>query len=161
MALQPWTPQLVVRGFVQALLAADSGVLGQVAAGNIIPDVGIPSVDPPARTLAHGLTGTMRVAAAIGGTVTQVETPWDITGWEPSHSRLSLAPLMREVKRALIGAEMRGKRHLYTYDGQAYAIRCDVNLADPAAPLALDQRSAQTWAPVCERYRITVQPRAA
>lgn len=157
--VQPWVPQLVVRGFVQATLAGAASVTAQVAASNIIPDVGVPTTE--ARTLAHGLTGAMQVAAAIGGTVTQVSMPWDVTGWEPSHSRLSLAPLMREVKRALTGDEMRGKTHLYTYDGQAYAIDCDVNLADPATPLGLDQTTAQTWAPVNERYRVTVRPRAA
>lgn len=159
MALQPWTPQLVVRGFVQATLTAAPGVLGQVPASQIIADIGTPTSDE--RTLAHGLSGPMRAAAAIGGTVVQAEMVWDVTGWEPSHSRMSLAPLMREVKRALIGDGMRGKRHLYSYDGQAYVITCDVNPASPAAPLPLDQQSPQTWAPVCERYRVTVRPRAA
>lgn len=157
--MQPWVPQLVVRGFMQATLASAPGVLAEVDAAHIIPDIGVPTSE--ARTLAHGFTGTMRAAAPIGGPLVQVSMPWDVTGWEPSHSRLSLAPLMREVKRVLIGDQMRGKTHRFTYDGQAYAIDCDINLESPAAPLGLDQTTAQTWAPVCERYRVTVRPRAA
>lgn len=159
MAVEPWAPQLVARGFVQATLTGAAGVTAQVAADHIVPDVGTPVTE--ARTLAHGLAGPGEAAAAIGGAVTQVTLVWEVTGWEPSHSRRSLAPLMREVKRALIGAGMRGKTHVFTYDGQSYAIDCDVHHASPAVPLALDQSSAQTWAPVGERYRITVRPRAA
>lgn len=154
-----WTPQLVVRGFVQATLAADSDVLEEVAVGQIVPDVGVPTSET--RTLVHEFSGAMNLAAAIGGAVTQATMSWDVTGWEPSASRLSLAPLMAAVKAALIGDDMRGRTHLFSYGGQGFAIDCDVNLADAGVPIGLDQSAAQTWAPVRERYRIAVRPRAA
>lgn len=157
--MSAWVPQLVARGFVDATLKADSGVLAQVAATRIEPDVGVPTTK--VRALTHEFSGSMRLAASIGGTVTQAEMSWDVTGWEPSHSRMSLNPLMTAVKAALIGAQMRGKTHLFVYDGQSFAVDCDLNLGDAGVPLGLDQSDAQTWAPVRERYRITVRPRAA
>lgn len=154
-----WVPQLVVRGFLQATLSADAGVLGQIAATQIIPDVGVPTTET--RTLAHEFSGSLNLAAAIGGTVTMATMTYDVTGWEPSHSRLSLAPLMAAVKTALIGADMRGRTHLFSYGGQGFAIDVDQNLRDAGVPIGLDQSTAQTWAPVRERYSVTVRPRAA
>lgn len=154
-----WVPQLVVRNFMQTVLRADAAVLAEVDADHILPDVGIPVSEE--RTLTHELVGPGQLAAAIGGSITMATLPWDITGWEPSYSRLSLNGLMVAVKATLIGANMGGKRHLFSFGGMSFAIECDQKLDDPMVPIRLDQTAPQTWAPVRERYRIFVVPRAA
>lgn len=155
----PFVPRSVISRFMYAVLSADSAVDAALgASGVIVPDEAIPT--DVVLTLAQTFGGGVEVAKRMGAPIAQVAVYWDITGWTPHYSREANEPLMNAAMAALIGAETKGKTHLWTdpKDSRTWAVMVDFSSEEP---VPLDVTTPQVWAPVRHRYRVTLQPRGA
>jgi len=153
-----FVPQLVVQRWVSIVLKADATVVSEVGGvGNIHPNI-----DPTANRARHlthvfgGPEGGIR-AEPIGRPLSLITLYWDITAWEPSFSQQSVEALLIAAKTVLIGADARGKQHIYTDATGSY--RLGVAESGPVL-VPLELTSGGQWAPVSERYQIALRKAA-
>lgn len=155
----PFVPRSVVSRFMYAVLSADAGVLSALGgSGRIVPDEAIPT--DVVLTLAQTFAGGIEVAKRMGAPIAQVGMFWELTGWAPAYSREANEALMKAAMAVLIGAETRGKTHVWTdaKDSRTWAVMVDFVGEEP---VPLDVTTPQPWAPIRHRYRVTLQPRGA
>lgn len=156
----PFVPQLVVQAGMQKLLTTDAGVqaaMEQVDASVIVPNLAPARVE--GRHVTHGLGGMAPegLAVTMGGVgISMVSLYWDITAWNPSLSQISMEPVMLAVFGLLLGENMNGETHLFIRATHAYTFF--IRYAE-AVPVQMDVATADVWAPVRERFIVSVSPR--
>jgi hypothetical protein len=154
----PFVPQTVVQRWMSVVLKADAAVIAQVPASRIFPNIS-PSDVGRQRHLTHvfaGPEGGIR-AEPLGRALSQITLRWDVTAWEPAFSQQVLEPLMEAIQTLLIGADARGKRHVYSDGGESY--RLEVQYGGPVL-VPLELQPAGVWAPISERYDIALRKAA-
>lgn len=154
--------QLVTQAWVQKLLTEDAGVqtaMQAVGGAVIVPNLAPARVD--SRHVTHALGGMAPggVAKPMGGSISMVSLYWDITGWNPSLSQISMEPVMLAVMAALVmddNGNLTGKAHLFIRGPRAFTFQADY---EGPQPVPMDVAAAEVWAPVRERYHVSVSPR--
>lgn len=152
-----YVPQLIVSRWLTALLRADSAVRTAVGSEKRINADLSPS-EEIARQLTHAHAGGNVTALPIGAPVAMVTMLWDVIGWEPKFSRQPLDTLMTSVVSLLIGTDMSGKIHRFTdsVTGKNWTITVDYPERDNEPVSFLDLSSTPVWAPVRERFQISL-----
>lgn len=151
----PWIAQTVAQRWVQSVLTGAPAVTALIPSAAIYPNVAPAEV--VTRHLVHGFAGPNggRIAAPMRAPIASVSLLWDITGWEPAHSQQALEPAMEAVMGVLIGDDTRGKTHVFVDGSRRWGVDCD---AVGPEYVPLDQTPAGVWAPVRDRYAITLRP---
>lgn len=149
--------QLVASRWLTQLLRGSSEVTAEMPAKRIVANLA------PSTTEAHvthnfaGLTAG-GVARPMGGSIEMVTMYWDVTAWNPSMSQQSMEPVMLAIARTLLEVddEVRGKTHHFTDGDRSFDIFVDY---DGPNPVPLEVAPADVWAPVRERFILSLSPR--
>lgn len=155
----PFIPQLVTQAWMQTFLSGDAGVQAAMTETNVVqitPNLAPAQVEGRHVTHAIGGMAPGGVARPMGGPISMVSLYWDITGWNPSRSQISMEPVMLAIMAALLGPNMQGDSHLFIRGSRGFDFFVDY---EGAVPVPLDVASADVWAPVRERYVVAVSPR--
>jgi hypothetical protein len=149
--------QLVVSRWMTKLLRADAQVTAAMPANRIFPNIA-PSATDAHLTHAFGGVPAGGVARPMGGSLSMVTLWWDVTAWNPAMSQQSLEPVMLAVARLLVeeGGEAQGRSHVFVDGSQSYDLWVDY---EGPTPVPLEVAPADVWAPVRERFTVSVSPR--
>lgn len=154
-----YVPQTVAQRFVYSLLVASAAVTTALGgSGYIYPNISPADVGRHRHLVSAfaGPEGGIR-ATPIGQALVQIGLRWDVTAWEPSFSQQALEPLMEAVQTVLIGTDGRGKRHVFSDGSESYRIEA---VYGGPVQVPLDVAPAGVWAPVSERYVLTIRQAA-
>lgn len=152
----PWVPVTVCQRWVYGVLSGDATVVSEIGGvDHIYPNIS--PADVKSRHMTHAFTGPeggQRVLPLGAGTV-QVGLRWDITAWEPDWSQQALEPAMLAAQAALVGTDTRGRGFRYVDGGRVFHIE---TLYGGPVQVPLEATPAGIWAPISERYEVTIRP---
>ena len=151
-----FVPLTVAQRFIYGKLAGEAAITTALGgASRIYPNIS-PADIGRVRHMTHafaGPEGGVR-ATPLGQSLVQIGLRWDVTAWEPSFSQQALEPLMEAVQSVLIGPDGRGMRHIYPDGDVSY--RVEVVYEGPVQ-VPLEVAPAGVWAPISERYGVTLR----
>ncbi len=152
----PFVPTQVVREWMQAFLLATPAVVSAVGAANIYPNLnpGL-TLSGPHLTHSHGGPNGNVNVMPMRGPIAQVGMFWDITAWNPGYGQTVLAPVLKAVMAALIGADTKGKMHRHIDTDQTYWLDCQYAGTEV---VPVEESPSGAWAPIRERYGVTLRP---
>jgi hypothetical protein len=153
----PFVPTLVIQRWMRSVLEGDATIVAAVGTANIYPNIS--ASDVKVRHITHGFGGpnNATIARPMRGPIAQVAMFWDITAWEPSYSQQALQPVMLAIMAELVGDDTRGTSRRFADSGRNFQIDCDY-VGPEVVPI--EATPAGVWAPIRERYAVTLRPAA-
>jgi len=155
MTVAPFVAHNVVQRWINTVLRNDPAVVAEVGT-NIYPNLSPRTVT--GRHLAHAFGGPNggRVARPMRAALSQSGVFWDITAWEPGYSQQALDPVLEAVMAQLVGLDLRGTTRPFVDGDRTFGVDCDY-VGPEVVPI--DAAPEGVWAPVRERYAVTLRPR--